>query len=49
MKKDHKKAYEDLFRSKPMKNKILLEKQKTIDVFLNVSIEIKLYKLSNIK
>ena len=44
--KDHKKAYEDLFGSKAMKNKILSEKQKTIDVFLNVSIKIKFYKLS---
>lgn len=39
LEKNHKKAYEDLFGLKTIKNKILPEKQKTIDIFLNVSIE----------
>lgn len=45
LEKNHKKVYENLFGSKTVKDKILPEKQKTIDVFLNVSIESKFYKL----
>lgn len=45
LEKTHKKAYEDLFGSRAMKNK-MSEKQKPIDVFLNVSIKIKFYELN---
>lgn len=44
LKNSHKKAYEDLFGiSEAMKDKFIYpEKQQTIDVFLNVSIKIKI-------
>ena len=48
LERNHKKAYEDLFGSKTIKDKILSKKQNTIDVFLNVSIEIEFYKLYRI-
>lgn len=45
LERNHEKAYEHLFGPKAIKRKTLIEKQKTMDVFLNVSIEIKFYKL----
>ena len=45
LERSHKKVYQELFLSKTMKDKILSEKRKTIDVLLNVSTKIKFYKL----
>lgn len=44
LEKNHEEAYKHLFGSKAIKHKILPEKHKTMDLFLNVS-EIKFYKL----
>lgn len=49
LQKYRKKTFENLFESKIINDKFILpDKQKTIDVFLNVSIEIKFYKLYRI-